>query len=302
MEMIHLKMSQFHRLRKLRIESGVFNSESYMYLLNRNHVKSKNGKRMVFKYLDCCENPKIMSTKIYTVEMLHKSDAYQEIEELVFPEMGVSIEEQMSGFALELIKNHINVGKILNDNDISLRARLYYVIQLGMIIDKVRNVKNQKVKMQFGDFNEYNAVLDKDDKIRIIDLDSAYVGQDEFFHSSYYLANNQSLKSFDQKYQKNKRGIYIPSDNTDMYCYNMIALDALAKEDMFRYSLPTYYMYLHHLKDVGIDKELVKIFESVYLPKDNENPVELLKEIDITKEEDMSFKTFRKEYQKFLKL
>lgn len=302
MEMIHLKTSQFHRLRKLRIESGVFNSESYLYLLNRNHVKSKDGKRMVFKYLDCCDDPKIMSTKIYTVEMLHKSDAYQEIEELVFPEMGVLIEEQISGFALELIKNHINVGKILNDDGISLRTRLYYVIQLGMIIDKVRNVKNQKVKMQFGDFNEYNAVLDKNDKIRIIDLDSAYVGQDEIFHSSYYLTNNKSLKNLDQKYQKNRNGIYIPSDNTDLYCYNMIAIDALAKEDMFRHSLPTYYMYLHHLRDVGIDKELVKIFESIYLPKDNENPMDLLKEIDTTKENDISFETFRKEYQKVLKL
>lgn len=301
MRMFYLNMSQFHRLRKLRIESGVFNSESYIYLLNKRQVKSKDGKRMVFKYLDCREDPKIMSTKIYTVEMLNKSNGYQEIEELAFPEMGVVVEDQISGFALELIKNHINVGKIINDDSIPLYTRLYYVIQLGMIIDKVRRVKDKNVKMQFGDFNEYNAVLDDDDHMKIVDLDSAYVGQDVVSNSSYYLVKNKSLENLNQKYRKNKNGIYIPNDNTDMYCYNMIALDTIAKEAMFRHSLSTYYMYLHHLMDVGIDKELVRIFRGVYLPKDNENPVDLLKEIDTTKEKDMSFETFRKEYQKVIR-
>lgn len=256
---------------------------------------------MVFKYLDCQDDLKTMARKIYTIEMLNASDGYQEIEELVIPELGVAVEQQLAGFALELIENHINVGKILNDDDIPLNIRLSYVIQLGSIINKVKRVKDKNVKMQFGDLNEYNVILDKDGNMKIVDLDSAYVGQDEVPNSPYYLLKNTSLENLDQKYMKNKNGIYIPTDNTDMYCYNMIALDTLAKEDMFKHSIPTYYMYLQHLKDVGVDKELIKVFEGIYLPIDNESPMDLLKEVDTTKEKDMSFKTFQKEYSKSLK-
>lgn len=301
MKIVNLRMHQLQRLRELKIESGVFNSEAYMLILNRKQAKSKNGKKMVFKYLDCQDDLKSMARKIYTVEMLNSSDSYQEIEELVFPEIGVAVEQQMAGFALELIENHINVGRILNDDSIPLDIRLPYVLQLGTIIDKVMRVDDTNFKMQFGDLNEYNVILDNNDNMKIIDLDSAYVGQDAVPNSPYYLLKNQNLENLSQKYTKNRNGVYIPTDNTDMYCYTMIALDALAKEDMFKHSIPTYYMYLNHLKDVGVDKELIKIFEGIYLPVDNENPMSLLKKIDTTKEKEMSFDTFHKEYKKSLK-
>ena len=58
-----------------------------------------------------------------------------------------------------------------------------------------------------------------------------------------------------------------------------------------------FYKYLAHLKDVGIDNELIKIFNSIYLPTENQNPVHLIKTIREDIKDDISYKVFKKEYK-----
>lgn len=43
MKIVNLRMYQLQRLKELKIESGVFNSEAYMLVLNKKQAKSKNG-------------------------------------------------------------------------------------------------------------------------------------------------------------------------------------------------------------------------------------------------------------------
>ncbi len=74
----------------------------------------------------------------------------------------------------------------------------------------------------------------------------------------------------------------------------MIILNTLANKDIFKENITTYYMYLRHLADFCIDKELIKIFNKVYLPIDNENPTSLLKTINPKLEKDMDYKVFQK--------
>ena len=77
----------------------------------------------------------------------------------------------------------------------------------------------------------------------------------------------------------------------------MIVLNTLAKNDMFKEDITTYYLYLRHLMDIGIDKDLIKVFEKIYLPVDNENPKNLLKMINPTLEKEIDYKVFQKEYK-----
>ena len=81
--------------------------------------------------------------------------------------------------------------------------------------------------------------------------------------------------------------------------YEKMGLDKIILElkRFYKKDIDTYYKYLYHLKDIGIDKELLKIFNTIYLSKPNNNPLPLLKTIHPELKEEMSYKTFKKEYK-----
>ena len=296
MKIINLRMHQVRALKELPIERGVLNTEALMLVLNMKQAKSKSGGRMVFKYLDAQDDDKVMARKMYTINMLNGSLEYASIKELIIPDYAVSVDGKIAGFAMPLVENHKNLGKVLNDYEIPLSSKLPYLIQLGKIVDKVERVEHESFRMQFGDLNEFNFVIDKDDKVKSVDLDSAYLGQDEPSNMAYYLLKNKYLTDLKEKYKTTSSGIIIPTDNSDLYCLNMIVLNTLAKTDIFKEDISTYYLYLRHLADVGVDKELIRTFEKIYLPVDNQNPRNMLKELDPKLEKDMDYKVFKKEY------
>lgn len=297
MKIINLRMHQLRSLKELELEPGTFNTEALMLILNKKQAKTKDGGRMLFKYLDAQDDEKVMARKLYTINMLNGSEKYSSINELIIPDHIVVVDGKIAGFALPLIENHKNLGKLLNNETISLETKLPYIIQLGSIVDKVERITNESFRMQFGDLNEFNFIIDRNNKVKSVDLDSAYLGQDEPSNTAYYLLKNKYITALKDKYKTTKNNIIIPTDNSDLYCYNMIVLNTLAKEDIFKVDIPTYYMYLNHLKDIGIDKELIKIFERIYLPNNNRNPKDLLKNINPSSETEMDFKTFKREYK-----
>ena len=268
-----------------------------MLILRKNQAKTKSGGRMLFKYLDAQDDEKTMARKMYTINMLNGSEKYKSIEELIIPDYVVVVDGKIAGFAMPLIEKHKNLGRLLNDENLSLEIKLPYLEKLGEIINKVQRVEDESFKMQFGDLNEFNFIIDKDEQVKSVDLDSAYLGQDEPANMSYYLLKNKYIIDLKDKYKTTSNGIVIPNDNSDLYCYNMILLNTLAKEDIFKKDIPTYYMYLNHLKDVGVDKELIKIFDKIYLPVRNENPTKLLETLNPKLEKEIDYKVFKKEYK-----
>ena len=296
MKILNLRMHQIRALKELKIERGVLNTEGMMLVLKKRYAKTKDGGKMVFKYLDAQDDMKVMARKMYTVNMLNGSDNYNSIEELIIPELAISVDGNIAGFAMPLVEDHRNLGAILNDYDIPLEIKLPYLIQLGQIVDKVERVEDETFRLQFGDLNEFNFVIDKDDKVHAVDLDSAYLGQDEPSNMAYYLLKNKYLNDFKEKYKSTNSGIIIPSDNTDLYCLNMIILNTLAKVDIFKQDIDTYNMYINHLNEVGVPMELIGAFMNIYMPVDNINTTYALKKIDPKIEKDIDFKVFKKEY------
>ena len=297
MKIINLRMHQLRSLKELPLEKGIFNTEALMLILRKNQAKSQNGGRLLFKYLDAQDDEKVMARKLYPINMLNGSSKYSSIEQLIIPEYVVVVDGKIAGFAMPLIENHRNLGKLLNEEEVPLDIKLSYLKKLGKIISDVERIDNESFKMQFGDLNEFNFIIDQQDEVKAVDLDSAYLGQDKPANMAYYLLKNQYISDLKEKYKTTSNGIIIPTDNSDLYCYNMILLNTLSKEDMFKKDISIYYMYLNHLKDVGIDKELIKIFNKIYLPIDNENPRKLLDQIDPSIEKDIEYKVFQKEYR-----
>lgn len=294
---INLRMHQVRSLKELHIPNGVMNTEALMLILNKKY-KTTDGRRMLFKYLDEQDDPEVMDRKTAVLTYLNNSE-YQELEELIIPEYKVNVDRSHAGFAMPLIERHRNLGKILNDEFISFATKKKYLIMLGDLIDKVRRVESSN-PMYFGDLNEFNFIIDKKGKLNAIDLDSVFIeGIEEIKPSrlAYYLLKNQYIASIPDKYKTTAEGIIIPSENSDLYCYNMIILDTLANERMFKVDMNTYYQYLQYLQAIGIPRELIESFERIYLPKNNLNPRKIIEEIPKRLGKKSDFRTFQSKYK-----
>lgn len=292
MHVINLRIHELRKLKELPIEAGVLNTEALMLILKKRNCPDRVMR--VFKYLDAQDDMEIMSKKLYTVTTLNQLSDYQQIPELVIPDSIIYVNRSIGGFGIPLINNHRNLGALIHDDDISLKEKLPYLEQLGNIIDKVERVDSSSNRFQFGDLNEFNFVIDSDDIVKAIDLDSAYLGVGEPLEMAYYLLRNRYVKSLPEKYKCTDKGIIIPSDNTDLYCYNMILLSALSGENLYRYDIDTYYRYLGYIKRLGLPDEVLQSFYNIYIPKDNINPKESLGDIDCSVEEQLLFKSFVK--------
>ena len=288
----NLRMRQLKKLRELPLEPGVLNTEAYMLVLNRKYSPDK--KERVFKYLDAQEDKEIMSKKLYTITTLDTLDEYKEIQDLIIPDSIIYVDGNIAGFACPIIYNHRNLGIIINNPNVPLDVKLSYLKQMGDIIDKVQRVNNYDNKFQFGDLNEFNFIIDKNNQVKAIDLDSAYLGIGEPLSMAYYLLKNQYIKSLPEKYKSSIKGIVIPNDNTDLYCYNMILLNALSKENLYRKDINTYYEYLDYIKHLSLPSDLLESFNNIYIPKDNINPKDCILSIDKSLEKKLEFKTFKK--------
>lgn len=293
----NLRMRQIRKLEELQLAPGVLNTEALMLVLKKKNFPDRVDR--VFKYLDAQEDDDVMAKKLYTVTTLdNANNPYKKISELIIPDSIIYVDNSIAGFAMPLIKNHKNLGAIINDKSIPLSTKLPYLYQLGRIINRVQKVDNVKNKFQFGDLNEFNFIIDEEDIVRAIDLDSAYLGVGEPLNMAYYLLKNKYILSLPEKYRTTEDGIVIPTDDTDLYCYNMIVLNALAKENIYKRDINTYYQYLEYLKLLGLPDELLEAFNNIYIPKDNTNPKDILEDIDPSLEEKLDFKVFEKDYMK----
>ena len=292
MNIKNLRMKQIKKLRELYLEPGVLNTEAYMLVLNRKYSPDK--KERVFKYLDSQEDKDVMSKKLYTITTLDTLDEYKSIKELIIPDSIIYVDGKIAGFACPLVYNHRNLGLIINNPSIPLNIKLAYIKQMGDIIDKVQRNSNNDNKFQFGDLNEFNFIIDNDDKVKAIDLDSSYLGVGEPLNMAYYLLKNEYIKSLPEKYKSSKKGIVIPSDNTDLYCYNMIILNALSKNYLHRVDIQTFYDYLDYIKKLSLPSDLIEAINNIYIPKDNINPKDCLEYIDSSLEKRLEFDTFQK--------
>lgn len=297
LDTIHLRMHQVRSLKELRLSQGVFNSEALMLILNKK-FRSTDGKRLLFKYLDLQEVPEVMDRKSKVLGYLNNSN-YKEVKELVIPNYQVKVDGDLAGFAMPLIENHKNLGALLHSRNVSFEKKKEILIKLGTLIDKVQRV-DSKNKLYFGDLNEYNFIFDTDSSIRAVDLDSAFISDREDITPSsraYYLLKNPTLQALPNKYNRTAGNVIVPNKESDLYSYNMILLDVIANHDMFKENIATYYQYLDFLKKRGVPLELIECFFSIYSPKSNSNPKDIIPQLDDQLTHRTSFKQYQKKYQ-----
>ncbi len=287
MNTVKLTEKEFEKLNKLDIR-GAQNTESEIYVLDTWKYKNKN---LLLKYLNEKEG-EAFSSKLATVSlMIDKKDEIK-IDELVLPNNLVVINDEVVGFTVPYVRGTRTLTEVLNDNKVSISNKIKYLKKIGKTLRKIEALKRKNIiDLTIGDLHEDNILITKDNNIKFIDLDGAYINNN-YPQGARYLYNEQLR--YIKKY-KYKNDLICPNKTTDLYCYNMIIINMIARSRMDSTNIPDYFNYTSYLISLGFDKHLIDSFRRIYSDGPNVNPEEYLERID---KEELSESSYNKYAEK----
>lgn len=179
------------------------------------------------------------------------------------------------------IKENINLVLILQHKDIEIKEKIKYLKMIGNILKRLSKIKIMGEGFYLGDLHEGNFIWDFDNEmLRVVDLDSSKIAGSYPFPSKYLQINKTiARKELEKKYNKNYKGEYLPSVNTDLFCYITIILNTIGAGKITNLKYDEFYNYLAHLIDNGFTYNLVDAFSSIYQAYDTIDPTNFLDEI-----------------------
>lgn len=266
MKKINMTYYQLDKLKRFYPKTNIINTEAKLYYYDNNRILK------LFYNMD--EN------KMYTLQMINK---YKK---------DINIDELFLDFDLALISNKViatisdyiegnNLSNVLYSPQILLKDKINILIKIGKVLEKIRKVRSSIISdFYIGDLYEDNILLTNDGNIKIMDMDSCKINNNKAYPSKY-LTRLSRRKIFNKKYTLDKKNPYIiiPNENTDNYCYNMIILNTLYQGDISKLKIQDFHKYLYYLDSIGISKELVKNFCTMYNEEDTKNLYYLLDDL-----------------------
>ena len=289
METISLTKKRFESLVPYELPNYVYNTEGTLYVLpikNRWDTQMKLLKRL---YLT---NGQVFGNKLQTINSLIDNKEELDMEEIVFPEKIATVGGEIVGFTMPLIDS-INLSTALRTPTISYERKIKYLKQIGEILEKMKLRREYTSISDFyiNDLHESNFIVDKSDDVKVIDIDSCKINGNGIFNSKYlstksfineiykYQKNNSQNKYAENPYHKYSTdisGAFVPDENTDLYCYIIVILNFLYQDNISRFTLEEFYDYIEYLQSIGMDKELLDIFDRIVSETANVNPYMLL--------------------------
>lgn len=281
-----IKENELKRLKKYPLPNGIVNSESIIYYYKEDVI---NNQRLLLKKLYDTNESKVQR-KIQTIETLQNSPL-MDYKELVIPKDVISIKGVKSGFIIREILNNTNFQLIINNNKISTSKKIEILKKVGELLNRVSTSSQE---FYFGDLQPSNILVDEDDNIYVVDLDSSAVNRKKPLESKYIIFDHKTHSV--KKYKVNKAKRAYPSRNIDIYCYNTMILNTIAGESIHRTDISEFYDYLNYLDDKGISRNILDIFCNHYSEKPNESVYPYLDELprQIGKESYKVYKMLKK--------
>lgn len=276
MRFLDMSLEKFNDLKTLELPSDIFNNEAKMYVFD------DDGNRCLLKKLRKNVGTSF-SNKLYTVNELVDGRDLINIDELVFPDKLIGVNNEIVGFSMPFIDN-INFYTVLNSNEFTVKQKIDFFKEIGLILEKMKYVRDNTSLEDFylNDIHENNFILNlQTGRINVVDLDSCKINYNLSFASRYlsflYPINNVS------KYKKSSDlfsigGLFEVNQDTDCYCYMIMILNYLFGSRMTSLDIDEYYNYLSYLKEIGVSNEVVDMFYLIYTDKSNVNPYECLDE------------------------
>jgi len=267
MNKISLKGSEVDRL-KLYPTGSIMSTESKIY-----YYKHYDSKNLLIKKLYLTDKD-IFKRKIDTLEDINSSEL-SNFEELVIPEDLVVVRGKNIGFTIREITDSTNLGLILNDPKVSIEKKILLLKKIGELLNKTMSCDKE---FYINDLQPFNFLVDKDDNIRVVDLDSSATNSNNPL-ISFYMTLDKKNRQID-KYHVTDDGLSYPDKNSDLFCYNMMILNTISGNNIYRLNFEEFYNYLYYLSSIGMNSDLVESFATLYENKDNTNPVDYLSNIN----------------------
>lgn len=260
------------------------NSETLYDIKDINHVESdlyvKNG--IMYKKMNLSYGQ--FDNKLNTVNFLIDNKNVINIEELVLPN-GIAYLDRNSGVLIikEKFINNINFRYVLTSSLYSFDEKIEYFKQIGLILDKMKNIRNNTNIKDFYlcDLHTDNFILNTDtNTINVIDMDSCKINGNNNC-SSYYLFDNTVIDKI-KKYKKKELSWFTEyeiNENTDILCYIIMLISFISGCDINKVDINEFNNYMDYLVNVGLSNQLVSVLARIYSNDDNINPYLLLDEL-----------------------
>ncbi|MDD2505065.1 MAG: hypothetical protein PHF21_02195 [Bacilli bacterium] len=273
MEIINYSNYKFNKMEKYILEKSVVNTECTLYFLP---CKEKWLKKMkLFKKFYVTSGP-YLGNKLLTINTLIDNKDLLGIEELIFPERLVAVNDTICGFMMPYIDS-VDLGSLLSDLNVPTERKIELLKEVGQILKKVETASKYVKNFYLNDIHENNFILEKEtNKLLAVDLDSSSIGDNMPFPSKYLHFIGNKVEGQINKYQKNEDGIFIPDQNSELLCYNVMVLNMICNGQINILNINDFYCYLEYLKTIGFKHDLLDCFAKIYANCDNENPMEHL--------------------------
>lgn len=299
MNIINLSEKKFNSLKPLDIGKGIINTEADLYEL------MYKGKLRVFKKLYLL-NGAVFANKLYTLEMLDDNKEFLP-DNFVIPNYLGVVNGKIVGCAEDLVEG-TNLEKILNDSKINTSDQIDYLRRIGEVLEKLKYIRSDTPldNIYLNDLHAGNFVITHDNKLKVVDLDSTKICDNKPFPSRYLLPNTllknsnkyivfkDGAKEYKDKSYVKDLGYIDANEESDLYCYIITILNYLYKENVHRMEIDEFYDYLNYLDYIGMNDELISMFERIILNCNNKNPKELLETITTTQVGRANNKVFKK--------
>jgi hypothetical protein len=197
--------------------------------------------------------------------------------EYVIPSSILKVDNTTVGVT-EPIINGYTVKEIFNREDISLSRKITILKKIGNLLNDMDDIRNNGIKnLYIGDVHSGNFMIDKNDNLKVIDIDSSTIF-DSPIYSAKYLTYD-SIARLKPTYYYDKNYMLIPNKNSDLHGYHMMILEMLFNDE-FDDDDNLYFKYLDELKKTNVSKKLIDSFDRLTEKEDNTNPVEYLDSIN----------------------
>lgn len=223
--------------------------------------------------------------KVNTINYLLDNKDIINIDELVLPIDIFYLNRDTGDIVIkEKFINNINFRYVLNSNLYSFSEKIECFKQIGLILDKMKNIRNNTSIKDFYlcDLYTDNFILNTDtNRINVIDMDSCKIN-DNNNCSSYYLFENNVIDNV-KKYKKKELSWFTEyeiNENTDILCYIIMLISFISGCDINKVDIKEFYNYMDYLVNVGLSNKLVSILGKIYSNDDNINPYLLLDELN----------------------
>ncbi len=222
--------------------------------------------------------------KVNTINYLLDNKDIINIDELVLPIDIFYLNRDTGDIVIkEKFINNINFRYVLTSSLYSFDEKIEYFKQIGLILDKMKNVRdNTNIKdFYLCDLYTDNFILNTDtNRINVIDMDSCKINGNNNC-SSYYLFENNVIDSV-KKYKKKELSWFTEyeiNENTDILCYIIMLISFISGCDINKININEFNNYMDYLVNFGLSNQLVSVLARIYSNDDNINPYLLLDEL-----------------------